>query len=790
MKIGVKLGIAFLLCGLVPVIGVSVASYVNGSRTSAQLSATSEESLRQRANDYLVAVLDSRADHVKEFFNECASQAEVFASDLMVVDGLRDMGQAFHAYGDDRALTSEEVYRMREELSQFYTGDFGGRYRELNDGRTPDITGVMAKLSEDAIMTQHSYIRVNPNQLGEKHLLDAADDGSTYSTLHNRFHPAFRTCLEKHGYYDIFLIDAQGTVVYTVFKEVDFGTNLNTGPWSNSGLADVFRKAMATPPQGSASIVDFASYTPSYEGAASFVGMPVYEGSTLLGVVAIQLPLEHIGEDLASRVGMGETGETYLVGNDHRLRCDTYREPEKFSLATSFRGGVLVETDSVKKALAGESGIHSTDNYSGDRVLSAYKPLEVHGLKYAIVTEMSESEALAALTALAQMRQSTASSQLWWSFGIACFAAAGIGVVAWLAIRQILKPINETIVALKDIAEGDGDLTKRLDEARTDELGTMAHWFNRFAERIRTVISQISTNSTTLATASTELSAMASQLTSGATQSKSQSATVSSAAEEMSINMKNMASTTTQMSAGMKAVASSVDEMNSTIAEIARNAEKSATVAAQAAQLVTVSNDKIGHLGVAADEIGKVIVVIQDIAEQTNLLALNATIEAARAGEAGKGFAVVATEVKELAKQTAAATDDIRRRIEQMQGSTGEAISSIKAISDVIQNVNDVARTIASAVEEQSITTRQISSNVAQAASAAETVARGVNETAMASQEITESIGRVDQVLVQTAAGATQSRDAGERLKSLSGEMQSLVNQFRIAQGNGSHLAV
>lgn len=789
MKIGVKLGIAFLLCGLVPVIGVSVASYVNGSRASAQLSATAEESLRERANEYLVAVLDSRTDHVDEFFNECASQAKVFASDLMVIEALRDFSPAFRQYNEERELTTEQLYRMREELAQFYNGEFGVRYRELNNGRSADINGMMTKLDELAIAAQHAYIRVNPNPLGEKHLLDTSEDQTTFSALHTKYHNSFRTCLEEHGYYDIFLIDAQGTVVYTVFKELDFATNLNAGPWAQSGLAEVYRKALSTPRGGEASLVDFASYTPSYEGAASFVGMPVYQGNTLLGVVAIQLPLEHIGEDLASRVGMGETGETYLVGQDHRLRCDTYREPEQFSLETSFRGDVRIETPSVKLALAGESGIHTTENYSGDSVLSAYRPLEAHGLKYAVITEMSVSEAFAALDELAQMRSSTAASQLWWSFGIACFAAAGIAIVAWLAIRQILKPINETIVALQDIAEGDGDLTKRLDENRTDELGVMAHWFNRFAERIREVISKISVNSTTLANASTELSAMAAQLTSGATQSKSQSATVSSAAEEMSINMKNMASTTTQMSAGMKAVASSVDEMNSTIAEIARNAEKSATVAAQAAQLVTVSNEKIGNLGVAADEIGKVIVVIQDIAEQTNLLALNATIEAARAGEAGKGFAVVATEVKELAKQTASATDDIRRRIESMQGSTGEAITSIKAISDVIQNVNDVARTIASAVEEQSITTRQISSNVAQAASAAETVARGVNETATASQEITESIGRVDQVLVQTAAGATQSRDAGERLQSLSGEMQTLVNQFRITP-SGSQLAV
>ena len=243
--------------------------------------------------------------------------------------------------------------------------------------------------------------------------------------------------------------------------------------------------------------------------------------------------------------------------------------------------------------------------------------------------------------------------------------------------------------------------------------------------------------------------------------------------------MREVSESTDGMSHTIRAVAASVEEMNQTIREIARNAEKSATVAGEAASLVEISNNKISNLGEAADATGKVIEVIQDIAEQTNLLALNATIEAARAGEAGKGFAVVATEVKELAKQTAAATHDIRTRIEAMQSSTGQAVDSIREISDVINNDNEVSRTIASAVEEQSITTRQISDNVSTTASAAETVARGVSETAMASREITQNIARVDNVLMQTAEGADESLNAGNRLSQLAEEMNGLIGRFR-----------
>lgn len=789
MKIGKKLGLAFVLCGLVPTIGVALANYMNASSNAARLAATAEASLQERAVQQLCAIRDGRANDVQKFFSSTAKQLEVFVEDLMVVDAMKSFAETFKEYPAELGLDADGTKKLRDELSTYYVGEFGRHYDQVNPGRTNRAAEHLAQVPDRAIALQHAYIRANTHPLGSKHLLDKAVDDTVYTAMHGKFHPAIRTYLEKFAYYDVFLIDPSGDVVYTVYKELDFATNLTNGPWSRSGLAECFRRARALPRGASAAAVDFECYTPSYEAPASFMGMPIYDADQLVGVAVFQLPLNQISTDLTARSGLGETGEALLIGSDKRLRSDSFRDAEKYSVVNSFRSDLKIETETVKKALAGETGCESTTSYLGDQVLSAYRPIEVAGIKCALVAEMTESEAFAALAQLKADRKASAGTMMFWSVTISLLALAGIVVVAWLSIRSIRQPILGTITALRDIAEGEGDLTKRLDANRSDELGEMALWFNKFVERIQEVVRQIASNATTLSSASLELSATATQLSDGAQRSKNQSATVSSAAEEMSINMKNMAGTTIQMSAGMKSVATSIDEMNSTISEIARNAEKSASVAAHAAKLVDVSNDKIGHLGTAADEIGKVIEVIQDIAEQTNLLALNATIEAARAGEAGKGFAVVATEVKELAKQTAAATDDIRRRIELMQGSTGEAIGSIKAISEVIQNVNEVARTIASAVEEQSITTKQISSNVAQTAAAAETVARSVTESATASQEITENIGRVDQVLVQTAAGATQSRQAGERLSSLSHEMQALVGRFRTAR-EGSNLAV
>jgi methyl-accepting chemotaxis protein len=347
-----------------------------------------------------------------------------------------------------------------------------------------------------------------------------------------------------------------------------------------------------------------------------------------------------------------------------------------------------------------------------------------------VIVDQPIDVALAEVAHIQGESEKAQSGLVFWTTTILLCTIAIVLPLALMIIRSIMKPIEFTISSLRDISDG----------------------VRSSAENLSAQVSS----------------------------SKQQSASVSAAAEQMSVSMLNVSENSDSMNSSIRSFAASVEEMNSTIREIAGNAEKSASVAGKAATLVEESNDRITALGQSANEIGKVIQVIQEIAEQTNLLALNATIEAARAGEAGKGFAVVATEVKELAKQTAAATDDIRARIEAIQGSTTDAVGSIREISDVINNVNEVSRSIAAAVEEQSIATRQISEIVTQSASAAETVARGISETAMASREITENFAKVDLVLDESARCADVSLESGAQLIELAQEMSKMVGQLNV----------
>lgn len=307
-------------------------------------------------------------------------------------------------------------------------------------------------------------------------------------------------------------------------------------------------------------------------------------------------------------------------------------------------------------------------------------------------------------------------------------------------------------------AASQGDLTQEVSVNGQDPIGQLGEGLSKFFTNLRTNIATIGENATALAGASEELSAVSSQMSSNASQTASQAMIVSTATEEVNANV--------------SVVATGVDELNAAIREIAKNASDAARVSQQAVSITSQTNNTIAKLGDSSLEIGKVVNVITSIAEQTNLLALNATIEAARAGEAGKGFAVVANEVKELAKETAKATEDISRKIETIQTDTNGAIEAIQQISEVINQINDISNTIASAVEEQTATANEMGRNVSEAARGSSEIAQNITSVADATQSTTE--------------GANNSMQAASELSRMASELQRLVGQFKYHRESAS----
>ncbi|PQO47239.1 methyl-accepting chemotaxis protein [Blastopirellula marina] len=382
------------------------------------------------------------------------------------------------------------------------------------------------------------------------------------------------------------------------------------------------------------------------------------------------------------------------------------------------------------------------------------------------------------LATAVEIRQEAASN-IWMLCSIGALSIVAMMVLGWVIARSILNPLNATTKMLDEIAQGDGDLTQRLPENKHDELGRLACSFNLFVSKIQEIVRELMGDTQTLANSSQLLQTTSSRMTEGAKCTQSQSTSVAAAAEEMSVNMESISNATRDMNRTIESVAAAVEEMTSSVVEIARNAENATNTSREASQLVEASNATVSALGEAAIEIGKVTEVIQEIAEQTNLLALNATIEAARAGDAGKGFAVVATEVKDLARQTATATEDIRQRISRIQDSSQNAVESIGRVLTVIHNVDSVSRSIAAAVEQQSIATKEISRNLSSATTNVRGVTVSLEQSTQASTEVSRNIVGVKKSADDAAEDSAQTRDVSVELTRVADKIQQMVGQFR-----------
>jgi methyl-accepting chemotaxis protein len=351
-------------------------------------------------------------------------------------------------------------------------------------------------------------------------------------------------------------------------------------------------------------------------------------------------------------------------------------------------------------------------------------------------------------------------------------------LMAFLASR-IARPIRQAGAFFQDISEGAGDLTGRLQVKSNDELGDMARSFNNFADKLQGMIGYIADESMAINNSSRALSTISSGLSSVAEDTFNQSTTVASAVEEMSANMYLVATSMENAAANVNAVASAIEEMTSTINEIAETSEKARTVTDNAVAQSANASVRVDELGTAAREITKVLETISEISQQVDLLALNATIEAARAGDAGKGFAVVASEIKDLAKQTAQATDQIKERIESIQKTTKATVAVIADIGKVVGENREIVNTIATAVEEQSVTAREISQNVAQISMAIQEVNNNITESANVAQIVAQQIAGISNSSKDMNDNARQVDANSSSLDSLAQSLDKLVSSYR-----------
>jgi methyl-accepting chemotaxis protein len=375
------------------------------------------------------------------------------------------------------------------------------------------------------------------------------------------------------------------------------------------------------------------------------------------------------------------------------------------------------------------------------------------------------------------------SSSIWEALIAGSLLALAVAIIGGIVLtRGIANPLTVAVAHLEEIAKG--DLSKDAPaefQARGDEIGTLARAKQSMIVALRKMIQEISGGIQVLSSSSTELMASSAAMTSGSREASDKAHSVSAAAEEMSSNITSVAAGMEQTTTNLAHVATATEQMTSTIGEIAQNSEKARRITDEATRQAARITEQINQLGVAAREIGKVTETITEISSQTNLLALNATIEAARAGSAGKGFAVVATEIKALAQQTAAATEDIKGRIAGVQAATAGGITEIGKVSQVITEVSAIVASIAAAIEQQATATKDIARNIAEASTGVNDANSRVSETSHVSREIAKDIVGVDHAARDMAAGSDHVKISAGELSTVAESLRMTVGRFRAA---------
>lgn len=471
--IAILLGIALLSSGLLMVIGSMVGT----------------ESITEEVNQRLISVRNAKAFELEGYFDNLSRVVETLADQEATGEAIVGMTQAF------RTITAADTINCEAELSEFYD-DFADRLgRKLEIRR--DVDAFYPK-SATACYLQYHYIVENPNPLGQKELLDrAARDFSPYAAAHERHHGRYRDALHRFGFYDIFLIDAQSyDIVYSVFKETDFATNLQNGPYRNSNLATLVDKVKRNSDLSEAQIVDFEFYRPSLGQPAAFMGAPVYFRGEFVGVLAVQLPIDEINnimnyEGKWAENGLGETGEVLLLGDDYLLRSDSrlYLEDSARYLATldqhTFNDATMTQLKrlgpiltvplrgaNIDRVVEGRQGLMEVSGYQGDNVLSAYMPLELPGgLDWSLVAEIHTDEALRSVSRFQRL-----------NFGALALIIVITTILAMLVTRTLIRPIERLTEAAE--AVGEGDTSIRVQKTANDELGRLTEVFNNMVVSI------------------------------------------------------------------------------------------------------------------------------------------------------------------------------------------------------------------------------------------------------------------------------------------------------------------
>ncbi|MCK4494120.1 MAG: HAMP domain-containing protein [Methylococcales bacterium] len=717
-------------------------------------------------------------------------------------------------------LGDKEGLRSKRLLKKGNIGDdeFGNDVKAVLSGNKGQFT----KLSDKGILKLSVYTPLNISGLNWGIISSANMEEVVVPKVKGEEKDFLQKYKKSYGYNDLFLIDPSGFIFYTTDHDLEYQTNILTGQYSTSNLGKLIKLITKSKTFGFA---DFKLYAPSNNYPAAFVAQPVVKNGKIELIVVLKLSIRKINEVMQQRSGMGETGESYLVGSDHLMRSDSvFDKTHKVKSSFENPNGGSVKTEALKEALAGHEGAIRINNYRDVPVLSSYTQLKVFNTTWALIAEIDEDEALASVTALRR-----------YMMILGLIVGAAIIAFALYVAKSISDPIVNMANTITRIAET-RDLTLDVPVESNDEIGVMSASFNQMMRMIHEAFKTVNESAFKVAESAEDVANRAaankkraqSELerahqsvdiisemggtagrVSQASEAQRKAAEISSKtitrllaaikkvshladtqnkeATDTMVRVSEMGKIGTQVvatakeqgtmvikvSSSVSSITNAVDDMNQAVSQATKYGKASLLAAEEGKKSVTSTVSGMQAIAESSEQISDIIGVITEIAEQTNLLALNAAIEAARAGAHGKGFAVVADEVQRLAERSADATKQIEALVKTIQTDTGEAVISMERSTKEVVAGAKLAEDAGGALSEIGLVSDKLAILV-------ENISGATSDQTDAASNITQTMDKILEITTQTTEETDETAESVSNLANLANEMKRSISGFKL----------